>query len=147
MVIYRKSNLTFVGWCTIRRTQIQGFIYWRVHLEPSWEVRFHSLRSIERIGYLVKCSNTRTCSRSIRFFTPKKSNFTETFILKNCVLDIQCIVLLAKFKVSDQSGSIFKQFPRIAYTITFWNQRSAIKLPIDVHYHIFIDICCVVRFD
>jgi hypothetical protein len=50
---------------------------------------------------------------------------------------------LAKFQVSDPSGSIFKKFPKIAYTLTLWNQRPAIKLPIGVHYHIVIDIYCV----
>ncbi len=33
--------------------------------------------------------------------------------------------------------------PKIVYTLTLWNQRSAIKLPIGVNYHIVIDICCV----
>jgi hypothetical protein len=50
---------------------------------------------------------------------------------------------LAKFQVSDPLGSIFKKFPKIAYTLTLWNQRSAIKSPIGVHNHIIIDMCCV----
>ncbi len=31
----------------------------------------------------------------------------------------------------------------MAYTLTLQNERPVIKLPIGVHYHIFIDICCV----
>jgi hypothetical protein len=30
----------------------------------------------------------------------------------------------------------------MAYTLTLQNERPVIKLPIGVHYHIFIDICC-----
>jgi hypothetical protein len=50
---------------------------------------------------------------------------------------------LAKSQASDPSGSIFKKLPKIAYTSTLQNQRPVIKLPIGVHYHISIDICCV----
>jgi len=32
---------------------------------------------------------------------------------------------------------------KIAYTLTLWNERPAIKLPISVHYHNGINIYCV----
>ncbi len=80
----------------------------------------------------------------ISIFRAKKIEFYRNFYFKKLYLkDIQCIVLFAKFQVSDPSGSIFKKLPKIAYTLTLWNQRPAIKLPIGVHYHIVIDICCV----
>ncbi len=81
--------------------------------------------------------------RSFRFFAPKNRILPKFLFLKLWPKDIQRIVHLAKSQVSDPSGSIFKKFPKIAYTLTLQNERPVIKLPIGVHYQIFIDICCV----
>ncbi len=80
----------------------------------------------------------------ISVFRAKKIEFhRNSYFKKSHLKDIRCIVLLAKSQVSDPSGSIFKKFPKMAYTLTLENERPVIKLPIGVHYHIFIDMCCV----
>jgi hypothetical protein len=80
----------------------------------------------------------------ISVFRAKKIVFYRNFHFKKLHLKgIRYIVLLAKSQVSGPSGSIFKKFPKIGYTLTLRNQRPAIKYPIGVHYHNVIDICCV----
>jgi hypothetical protein len=63
----------------------------------------------------------------ISIFGAKKIEFYRNFYFKKLRFwDIQYIVLFAKFQVSDLSESIFKKFPKIAYTLTLWNHRTAI---------------------
>ena len=80
----------------------------------------------------------------ISVFRAKKIVFYRNSYFKKLHLKgIRCVVLLAKSQVSSRSGSIFRKLPKIAYTLTLWNQRPAIKSPMGVHYHNVINICCV----
>ncbi len=82
--------------------------------------------------------------RSFRFLAPKKSNFTEIFILKNCVLKTFYILYFSPNLKSLIRREVFlKNSRKSPIQLTLWNQRPAIQLSIGVHYHILIDICCV----
>ncbi len=82
--------------------------------------------------------------RSFRFLAPKKSNFTEIFILKNYVLKtFNELYFSPNFKSLARREVFLKNSRKSPIQLTLWNQRPAIKLPIGVHYHILIDICCV----
>ncbi len=82
--------------------------------------------------------------RSFRFLAPKKSNFTEIFILKNYVLKtFNDLYFWPNFKSLTRRKVFLKNSRKSPIKLTLWNQRPAIQLPIGVHYHIDIDICCV----
>ena len=82
--------------------------------------------------------------RSFRFFAPKKSNFTEIFILKNYILQTFNVLYFSpNFKSLTRREVFLKNSRKSPIQLTLWNQWPAIKLPIGVHYHILIDICCV----
>ncbi len=82
--------------------------------------------------------------RSFRFLAPKKSNFTEIFIFKNCILKtLDVLYFCQNPKSLTRREVFFKNSRKSPIQLTLWNQRPAIQLPIGVHYHIVTDICCV----